>query len=373
MYTQLTAVVVDPQPSNADEMSAFLNENGAAVTSSLRQVEALESALGGSEPPRLAVVTLDPNPADTLHKVGALARRFPETNFFVLSEVLDPRLLMDAIRQGVKEFIPLPVDEEQFRQALQRIAGAGNAARARMVHVIPAAGGCGATTVACNVAVSLAKKGRTLLIDLDLVRGAVAGSFDLRPRFTVADLAHSAEKLDRQLVENAVLTHPASGVSVLARPHMPEDALRVTPANLNRLLTVVGRMYDYVVVDSVMSVDPLYTACTKAADVNVLVMELNVPTAQNVERFMHVLRRLGVNEDRVRIVVNRSVKKADVEAADVEKLLKTKLSWFIPNDFKNAATSINLGEPVVLRAPRAPLSSSLAGLAEALNGRVDSQ
>jgi pilus assembly protein CpaE len=181
---------------------------------------------------------------------------------------------------------------------------------------------------------------------------------------------HSADKLDRQLVENAVVVHAASGVHILARPEQPEEGQRVTPAGLSRLLRVLGGTFDYIVVDALMSVDPLYATAMKASDVNVMVMELTVPNAHNVERFTNVLRRLGVEQERVRVVVNRAVKKADVDPADVEKLLKMKLAWSLPNDFRNAVQSINVGEPVVLRAPRAELSTSLAGLAAALNGRA---
>ncbi|HLL88723.1 MAG TPA: AAA family ATPase [Tepidisphaeraceae bacterium] len=372
MYAQLTAQVVDADPANREEMASFLVAQGVDVSGRLASVDQLEPALaGGPAAARLAVVTLDPNPRETLAKVGHLVRRFPETQFFVLSTTVDPKLLMDAIRQGVREFIPLPVDEEQFRAAVDRVNTANaDGGRSHLITIIPAAGGCGATTVACNVAAALAKKGKTLLMDLDLVRGAVATSFDLRPRYTIADLMHSADKLDRQLVENALVTHAASGVHVLARPEQPEEGHRVTPAGLNRLLRVVGGLFDYIVVDGLMSVDPLYATAMKAADVNVMVMELTVPNAHNVERFTHVLRRLGVEQDRIRVVVNRAVKKADVDPADVEKLLKTKLAWSLPNDFRNAVQSINVGEPVVLRAPRAELSASLVGLAAALNGRA---
>ena len=53
--------------------------------------------------------------------------------------------------------------------------------RARIIHVIPTIGGCGSTTVACNVAAALAKIGKTVLLDLDLIRGGVASYFDIRP------------------------------------------------------------------------------------------------------------------------------------------------------------------------------------------------
>src|SRR5205814_10380135 len=127
------------------------------------------------------------------------------------------------------------------RTAVERISAASAAAaRSRLIHVIPAAGGCGATTIACNVAASLAKKGQTLLIDLDLVRGSVASSFDVRPRYTIADLMQAAERIDRQLIESAIALHGKSCVSIHARPQVPEESLVATPAGLNRPLNVAA-------------------------------------------------------------------------------------------------------------------------------------
>ena len=73
---------------------------------------------------------------------------------------------------------------------------------------------------------------------------------------------------------------------------------------------------------------------------------------------------------KVKVVVNRSTRKGyDIDAEEVEKALGLKISWSVPNDFKNAITAINYGEPVVLRSPRAEMSDSLQGLMQMLNGR----
>ena len=89
-----------------------------------------------------------------------------------------------------------------------------------------------------------------MLLDLDLARGAVASSFDVRPRYTIADLMESHDRLDRQLVENALTVHSGSNLSILPRPELPEDSQRVTEAGFSRLLQTLGRMFDYVVIDS---------------------------------------------------------------------------------------------------------------------------
>lgn len=371
MYIQMNSVIVDADATNRQELANFLGQFGITVMSQLPSLEMLPAMLSRSDGPQLVIINLDPNAREMIKKVSHLPRQHPQVSFFLMSQVLDPDLLMEAMHAGVREFIPLPMTEAKFSAALERVAQQyGMGKRARMIHVIPTMGGCGSTTVACNVAASLAKHGKTALIDMDLIRGGVAGYFDVRPRYTIADVMES-DKLDRQLLDNALTIHQNSGLAILARPELPEDTQRVNTQGINRLLGVVGRMFDYVVIDSMMSIDPIYTAAISAAEVNVIVMQLNVPSARNTERFVGALRRLGIESSKIRVVVNRFVKKGwDIDPTEVERALGLKIAWMVPNDFKNAISAINFGEPVVLRTPRAEMSVSLRELAGSLNGRA---
>jgi len=116
-----------------------------------------------------------------------------------------------------------------------------------------------------------------------------------------------------------------------------------------------------------MSIAPLYSAVLQDATINLVVMQLNVPSAKNAERFVGAVRRMGIEASKIQIVVNRFVKKGwDIEPEEVERALGLKIAWSVPNDFKNAIAAINYGEPVVLRAPRSEMSVSLAALAASL-------
>jgi len=366
MYIQLNSVIVDGDAANRQELAHFLAQFGVNVVGQLQSADQLAQALTRADAPQLAVVNLDPGALDGLKKIASLPRQFPHVSFFVMSQVLDPNLLMEAMHLGVKEFIPLPISETKFAAAVERAAQThGMGKRAKIIHVIPTMGGCGATTVSCNVAASLAQKTKTCLVDMDLVRGGVASQFNIKPRYTIADVMESAEKLDKQLLDNALTLFRANNnLAVLARPDLPEDTQRVTAGGLQRLFNILGRVFDYAVVDSVMSIDPTYTAVIQAADINLVVMQLNVPSAKNAERFVGALRRMGIESTKIRIVVNRFVKKGwDIEPEEVERAMGLKITWSVPNDFKNAIAAINYGEPVVLRAPRSEMSVSLAGLA----------
>lgn len=371
MFVQLTCAIVDSDAGNRQELAAFLARFGIPVVAQLATVDGLPPLLNKPEAPQLVIVNLDPNAQTSLRAVGHMPRQHPNTSFFLMSQVLDANLLMEAMHLGVKEFIPLPMSEEKFTAAIDRVAHAhGAGKKARIIHVVPTIGGCGSTTIACNVAASLAKLGKTVLIDLDLMRGGVASYFDTRARYTIADVMEAAEKVDKTMLDNALAVHPASGVAILARPELPEDTQRVNGPGVQRLIGVLGRLFDFVVVDSAMSIDPIYASTIAAADVNLLTMQLNVPSAKNAERFVGAMRRMGIEANKIKIVVNRYVKKgSDIEPDEVERALGLKISWLIPNDFKNAIAAINFGEPVVIRAPRSEISVGLMSLAHALSGR----
>jgi pilus assembly protein CpaE len=368
MFFSLTCAIVDADATNRQELAGFLTRLGVQPMALLPGVDVLAPLLTKTDAPQLVIINLDPGAHQTLAKVAHLPRQHPNISFFLMSQVLDPHLLMEAMHLGVKEFIPLPMSEQKLAAAVERVAQSyGVHKRARVIHVVPTVGGCGSTTIACNVAACLAKTAKTVLVDMDLVRGGVAGYFDSRPKYTIADVMESADKIDKQLLDNALAMHPRSGLAILARPELPEDTQRVTQQGITRLLGVLGRVFDYVVIDSVMSIDPIYSSVIAAADINMMVMQLNVPSAKNAERFVGTLRRMGVEGNKIRLVVNRYVKKgADIEPDEVERAMGLKISWMVPNDFKNAIAAINFGEPVVLRTPRADISTSLISLAGSL-------
>jgi pilus assembly protein CpaE len=375
VVVSMNCVIIDLDAANRQELTTFLQANGIGAVNAFQRIDQLELALrpvAGAAGVGLVIVHIDPHPHEAIHQLTPFIRQHPQVSFFVMSETLEAGLVLDAMHAGVKEFVTLPVNQQKFRAAIERVTQLHGAdKRAKVLHFIPSVGGCGSTTIACNVAASLAKNAKTVLIDLDLVRGAVGNAFDIRPRYSIADLMDPTTELDAALLDNALAVHRTSGLAILARPELCEDAQRITKQGVQRLLTVVSRLFDYVVLDSLMSTEAIYQPALMNADMNILVMQLNVPSARNTERFLGTMRRMGLDPEKIKVVVNRTTRKGyDIDVEEVERALGTKIAWSVPNDFKNAITAINYGEPVVLRSPRAEMSDSLQGLMQLLNGRT---
>src|SRR6187551_157796 len=140
-------------------MTSFLQSHGVSSVTQLQAIEQLPPLLGGGDPPKLVIVHLDPDPQHNLEKLTLFIRQYPHISFFVMTATLETSLVLDAMHAGVKEFVPLPVNQQKFTAALERVAQMeGLEKRAKVLHFIPSMGGCGSTTVACNIAVSLAKQ-----------------------------------------------------------------------------------------------------------------------------------------------------------------------------------------------------------------------
>ena len=377
MRAAFTAILVDADPSNREDVASVLAGAGVGIAAQLHDVDQLAAVLGrGGAAAGVIVVNLGPQPRETLRRLNEIIRKNPSASVVVMGRAQSSELVIDAMDAGVKAFVPLPLDRARLVSAVDRLIGdAGDTSRrARIIQFVPTIGGCGATTIACGVAAALAMIGKTLIIDLDLVRGAVANGLDVRPRQSVADVTGggSGLPLDKATLDAAVAVHRDSGLAVLARPEAPEDAQRVTREGIEQVFATACAVYDYLVIDASMSFDPVHAAATRAADVNVPVMQLSVPSAKNAERYLQALRRMGIDAaaGRARIVVNRfTPERSDIQPAEIERALGLKIAWTLPNDFPTALASINFGEPVTQRSPRTELSRSIVGLAQMLSGR----
>src|SRR5258706_2903891 len=136
MFVQLHCVVVDSDVSNRQEMANVLRNHGVNVVAQLAAAEQLPTVLVRREAAQLVVVNLDPNPQESLKRVGQLVRQFPTTSFFVMSQTVDAQLLMEAMHMGIREFVPLPIVPEKFAAGVERVASAyGMGKRARMVRI----------------------------------------------------------------------------------------------------------------------------------------------------------------------------------------------------------------------------------------------
>src|SRR5262249_25836807 len=131
----------------------------------------------------------------------------------------------------------------------------------RVLPILGAKGGCGATTAAANLAVTIARRGHsTLLMDLDLSAGDIALLLNLTPTFSVLDVVQNLHRLDRELLNGMTVKH-ASGLKVLPASENPDRAASgVQPSHVTQMLKFLKEQFDFVVINTRDFADPLAMA-----------------------------------------------------------------------------------------------------------------
>ncbi len=332
-------------------------------------LSALEPQLGLES----RVVVMGPSCAteDELAIVDRWGRDHPQLATVLVTAEISTDLLKQAMRSGVKDVLSAPIDAELLVETVHRIAeGLPSARRAstdldpdravhnessegKLVTVFSTKGGSGKSVTATNLGVVLARRSTkpVVLIDGNLQFGDLAVMLKLpQSEFSVVDAVARVQEMDTEMVTQYMTEHGPSGLLVMPAPAEPAFADQVVPEDFVRLIELCKTFAEYVIVDLPAYLDDLVFKVLEHSDEVVLVTGLDIPNIKNVRIAMNALSMLGVDNEQIRLVLNRANSKVKLQVSEVEKALRVEASAHIPSDVV-VPISVNKGSPVVLDAP----------------------
>ncbi|MFA5866276.1 MAG: AAA family ATPase [Phycisphaerae bacterium] len=367
MARGIRAIILNMDEDYAVELrSKFLGIDGLKIVAELDEPGLFDTAIKQC-PADLLIINLDQD-AEGLIQFGAqIAEKYPELTLFAVSATDNPHLILQAMRSGFREFLVHPIEDTHLAEALNRITrlNVGSQEAGKLICVLGAVGGCGATTLATNLACELSQvaKRSAVIVDLDLYFGHVATLLDLNPQFSLADLCQTLDSMDHDLVEKALIKHE-TGLRVLARPGHFSQAQQISLANVSTILNSLCGMFDYVICDGPMRSDIVKPGILDLADQAVLVLNLTVPAVRNVDRILQELVREGYNLERTRLIVSRcSTDHQMLSIDDVEQTLSRNISATLPEEEKVINMAINAGQPLLRCAPKSKIRELIKDMA----------
>jgi pilus assembly protein CpaE len=321
--------------------------------------------------PAAAIITLGPNSEQGMRLIQRLASDSPKTAIISAALNASSELLLKSLRAGAREFLQLPISQEELKTVLDRVAEfcadqiEAPRKRGRMIAVFSSKGGCGTSFIATNLAAATA--GRTALVDLNLQAGDLPLFLGVDPKYSIADMAQNRTRLDDALIQSFVTPY-SSNLSLLAAPREADSADEIEPEHVFEVLQRMRESYDCVVLDPQHTFDSITLAALDQADDIVLVLTLDIPAIRSTQRALEIFDRLGYPRKKIRILVNRWSKQIDLDLRQVEKFLGEPVIGFVPSDYQIAVTSINLGRPLVHSEPNSKLSHEIKRVTAAICG-----
>jgi len=330
--------------------------------------------------PDVAVVSLDSDQTKALQLIAQLTGELPEVPILAVSARGDGQTILQALRNGAREFLTVPIVLEDLLKALSRLQRSrasdnkNGEAPVKMdslvIAVLGSRGGVGCTSIAVNLGATLAQDAHhnAALIDLDLALGDADIALDLMADYTLADVALNIDRLDLQFLRRSLSKH-SSGLSLLPHPVQMEDAGLIREDHLQRVIGLLRASYTHLVLDLSKSFSPTDITALRMADLILLVAQLDLTSLRNVVRMLATLSVEQGMADKVQIILNRVGSDTDISLKKAEETIGKPIYWQIPNEPKPLIESRNHGLPLLLYAPRCKVQQSIAGLAEAVCGK----
>jgi len=273
---------------------------------------------------------------------------------FAVALAADPDLILQSMRAGANEFFTWPPPEETFHNAIRRLAGRretaiGSKPPATTLVFFGAKGGAGTTTVAVNCGVELARlsKRSTVIVDLKAGLGEVSLFLGVRPRYTLIDAIDNLHRLDREFLRELVVKHK-SGLEILAGADHFDRPGAGDAGALEELFRLLGRQYDYILIDAGSQINSCTVAALYTADQMFLIGNPDVPSVRNAQRLLDRVRQLGACGERVRIVMNRAAEPFPIPPKQIESALGHPIHHMFPSDYKTVSAALNSGVPLAL-------------------------
>jgi Flp pilus assembly CpaE family ATPase len=277
-----------------------------------------------------------------------------------IAPIPEPCFEPSVIDQMPKPPMPIaaPIVQDGVEQA--------TASSGRVVVMFGCRGGAGTTTLAVNTALSLVKKGkRVCVVDLDLQLGDVFVALDMEPQSSIAAVAREASTIDAAALKRRLARHD-SGIYALTQVGHIDDMDEGLAERMPALISTLTDNFDYVIVDGVRDFSDYALSVLDMADQIAMVLTQDVPSVRRAARAIQLFRRLGYNDSKLRLTLNRCERGSQVTDAHVSRALGMGVAAKVREDAKRAQAALNDGALICHVAPTSRVAKDIDALTEVL-------
>ena len=373
-------IIIDPDIEARSDLKHTLT--AAQITVVGEGDYGIEAVTVAKETPAdVFLVSMEEPVARAIQTIEMLGSASSNAAIIVYSSLADAGSVRRAMVSGARDYLMKPLKPEDVSRAIYGIleqeermrlhAGSETTeqvARGTTLTIFGAKGGIGKTTIATNLATSLAKitNSKVVLVDMDTRFGDVAIMMDIAVEHSISDVARNIEDLDRESIKD-YLVHHHTGVSILPAPLHPTEWRNVTPTHIEKILDLLARSHDYIVVDTPGTFNELIASTLELANLILLITSMDIASIKDTALALEMLRAAQVSEDKVKLTINHSSSSNSLREEDVERVLEYGVTWRIPHDY-NVASANQLGIPIVIAKPYARVSRAVTDMAHALSG-----
>ncbi|MBR0871287.1 AAA family ATPase [Bradyrhizobium tropiciagri] len=299
----------------------------------------------------------------------------PGTRVVVLGSAGDVAPYRELVRRGVNDYVVGPFKVlDIVRTICSLFSASDEASVGRIIAVTGAKGGVGASSVAHNVAWTIARDLAldSVVIDLDLAFGTAGLDYNQDPVQGIANAVFSPERPDTAYMER-LLAKCSDHLSLLAAPATLDQVYDFGADAFDAIFDTMRMTTSCIVLD----VPHQWSAWTKrtliGADDILIVAEPDLANLRNAKNMLNTLKSARPNDRPPLYCLNQvgMPKRPEIEVKEFAKTIESQPIATIPFDCRLFGEAANNGQMIAEVSARHRTSRTFLQIAQRLTGRPD--
>lgn len=370
-------LIVDKEEVSKTLMESYLKDVG--FIQEVQKFSTLNEAYKSvsEETPYVFIVDISENTKELLDLINKISLENKNCKFIAISYNINTNFIVETLRSGVKEFLGKPLIKEELIKVLDKIVSQLDQSqtvedKSFIISTFSNKGGLGKTTLAVNLAKELSDvtKERVVLVDLNMHLGDVTAFLDINPNYDIKYIINNLDRADDEFLLATLEQYKSPDLYILADSPYREPTEEIKVEDITRLLKTLRKTFSYIILDNSSNIDNKLTSVCDESDLILFITTANLPTLRNCQRCLEIFDKLGYNDDKSKMILNRYMGSEEYKIEDVEEILRKKISWKIPNNYFTVIEAINKGITLTEINPASNITESYRSLAQEIANRT---
>lgn len=302
----------------------------------------------------------------------------PSVEVIAIGERNDVSIFRDLIHAGIRDYLVKPLPLESLVNVISLISKKDEVIdelafhkSGKILSVISASGGAGASTIVSNLGWVLAERESKYicLIDVDLQLGTLSQFLDVPPSSGLKELFDAPERFDATLMDRFLIQY-SQNLNVLSSQISLNESLFYKPDTIEFILKTLSSRFHYVMVDLPRNfTTDMNRDILKKSNTIVIITDYSISSLKNINYILDMLKLLSATKQEIIIVANKigQYSAGELTREQFEETLEREIFMEIPFDKQYPMQALRDGIPV-MEKNSGPLATGINILADHLKG-----
>ena len=374
------AVIIDKDPTANEVTKQYLEEN-PKIKKFSQFIELNEGYDYVCEKlPDLVFIDIEFGENEVLDVISKIYKNDNKCKIILTVKNATAELIIKAMKLGAKDIISKPYIKREFIETVNKLVNQINYksedVNTKVISIFSNKGGIGKTTIAVNLAIETENitKEPTVIVDFNSQFGDVSTFLNVKTNFGISYLLNNKDKINRDfLLSNLPRYNKAKNLYVLSDLFSLNDVKDLTLENVQDIIDALKSAFTYIIIDLTNVFDLKTMKILDNSDEILLPIVANIPNLRNCNRCLDLFKKIGYDDNKVKLILNRVTPNDEIKSDKIEKTLEKRIYIKLINDYFIVMSAINRGVGIDVIDSESDISKSFHKLAYSLILKKDEE